>query len=284
MTRYIFFAIVMAALLLTGCGQPETQVEFVRSECGDSTLLAPNHPSKSPVCHARISLVMLKPTAGGKSTEAIKLINQYIIHELLPDNPQATPDNAAQLYIAQQTDEFSKLVRDIYDEDLRLITEQMESQSDSDQHIVRQSMIASYSYTYDIQTEAHIGYADSVVCYTIRAYEYTGGAHGMTTFTTLTFSLKTGDLISPVEVFRDDTSDALCDRIYKKILKQQNVKSEQELQELGFVERDDLFLPNNMLLDPDSIHFLYNAYDIAPYVFGEIRVGFRYAELKDLIR
>lgn len=45
-----------------------------------------------------------------------------------------------------------------------------------------------------------------------------------------------------------------------------------------------MYVTNNFILGKDSIFFLYNNYEIAPYYKGRSRIGFDYDELKDLLK
>ena len=45
-----------------------------------------------------------------------------------------------------------------------------------------------------------------------------------------------------------------------------------------------IFITNNIILGKDSITFLYNRYEIAPYALGDIEISLDYNTLKDIMK
>lgn len=276
--------LVLTALLLTCCGHSGTNITFHVTELNDSVMLVPKNPRKSPVCEVGIRLTTLQAPAGDRHETVVQAINRYIIDELLPGCRGASVQEAAKRYVGQQMKEFTRQVKDIYYEDLAYMNEDsLHATGDSlDESLIRLA-IARYCYDYRIDSHAYIGREDTIVCYQFSSYEYTGGAHGLTTATDLSFSLTDGHVIRPSEIFRTGTQDELCNRLTRKLMQMQKVKTLEQLQELGFLDIAEMFVTNNMLLGKDSITFHYNPYEIAPYVFGDICIAMTYEELSDLL-
>lgn len=100
-------------------------------------------------------------------------------------------------------------------------------------------------------------------------YEYTGGAHGMTTRTSDTWSLEGRKRLTLSDLFPDDFD-------YKKYLTTDIINQiNKEISEGNNVYFDDYaklvienFNVNNFYLTPDGIVIYFQHYDIAPYSSG----------------
>lgn len=116
-------------------------------------------------------------------------------------------------------------------------------------------------------------------------YTFTGGAHpnGFERF--LNINPQTGELYSLGDLFVPDAEKKLTTVGEEIFRKQKDLKPNQSLGEAGYFFQDDKFyLNNNFLINPEDITFLYNAYEIAPYVMGPIELKIPYASIKDLVR
>lgn len=278
--HYILY--FFTALLFMSCQGNNKVVEFSETEYTDSVLLAPNNPKESPVCQSSIKLILLQAVEGSQLTENVEKINRYIIDEMLPNTRGAKVEDAAKIFVKEQIKEFANSVKNLYYEDLDYFYEN-NSQSDEEFEENKRFLIDQYCYESKINTEAHIGYADSVVCYKMVAYIYSGGAHPITVTTATSFSLKNGQPIRPVDLFRPETTSALIDRLTQRLMEMQNAESIEELQEMGFLTIADMFVSTDMLLESRKIVFHYDPYELAPYVFGDIDIEFSYDELFDLM-
>ena len=277
-----YILIIITLLLLASCQGNNNLVEFYETEYTDSVLLAPNNPEESPVCSSSIKLTLLQASEQSQLADNVEKINRYIIDELLPNTDGAKKEEAAKLFVKEQMREFANSVKNLYYEDLEYFYENND-QADEEYEENKKYLIERYCYESNISTEAHIGYADSVVCYKMMAYIYSGGAHPITITTNTSFSLKNGQPIRPIDIFRAGTNSALMDRLTKKLMEMQNAHSLSELQEMGFLTIADMFVSTDMLLEPNKIVFHYDPYELAPYVYGDIDIEFSYDELSDLM-
>ena len=136
---------------------------------------------------------------------------------------------------------------------------------------------------YYLKSDARNG-KDGIVCYTVNYEAYEGGAHPYHITSVVNFDEKSGKEITLQDVFTENCDSLLTDRLTRRLAEQQGVASLQELQDKGYLYMCDMFITNNFMLDKDSIFFIYNIYEIAPYALGESHIGFKYDELKDLLK
>lgn len=114
--------------------------------------------------------------------------------------------------------------------------------------------------------------------YLIYKYIYTGGAHGLDSEKGLTFRLSDGEPVTEEELFRKDYKTELS-----KILRRNLPKSvSKEVYNMLFVR--DIEPNGNFYVDPDGITYIYERYEIGPYVSGLVRVSVPWSELKDILK
>lgn len=134
---------------------------------------------------------------------------------------------------------------------------------------------------YTLNSSASEGYKDCI-CYVIDYEIYSGGAHPSSIISCVNIDKSTGKEIALQDIFADDTEEELTGRLIQRLAKQHGVNSIEKLQALDYLTFGDMYVTNNFLLDKDSIIFIYNNYEIAPYYKGRSRIGFAYNELTDL--
>lgn len=111
----------------------------------------------------------------------------------------------------------------------------------------------------------------SYAVYNISTYVFSGGAHGMSTNSYLTYDFKTGQILNTANTFVAGSDGKLLDAIKTTLMQDNHVDSLDQLNECGFFP-DQIFVTDNFYLDGYYIVFHYNPYDIAPYSTGSVNV------------
>ena len=135
----------------------------------------------------------------------------------------------------------------------------------------------------DVKGRTVTGYK-GYVSYIMTREEYYGGAHPGTVSTIACFDPATGTEITLKDIFKEGYEDTLVTRLTDKLLKDNNVSTIEELCEKGYSLDVDFYITNNFILGKDSITFLYNRYEIAPYALGDISIALDYETLKDIMK
>lgn len=100
---------------------------------------------------------------------------------------------------------------------------------------------------------------------------YTGGAHPNTAVLYKTLDLKSGNEINTYK-WLGDTSNLKVE-ILKGIKKQMKLVDTTDLKEKGFfITDEELMISKQILIEKDSISFMYNTYEIAPYSYGNFDI------------
>lgn len=100
-------------------------------------------------------------------------------------------------------------------------------------------------------------------------YEFTGGAHGLSSTISMLFHRGTGDMV----FFRDLVGPAIkkvTSIVEKHFRKQRNIPARQSLKKAGYWFDKGFTIPDNIRFDGDNLLLIYNPYEVAPYAFGTI--------------
>ena len=98
--------------------------------------------------------------------------------------------------------------------------------------------------------------------YCVTSDDYTGGAHGMYANSYLVFDMKTGGIVRE-EDFLDTDADELLELIYDSILDNLDEDMWDAIYEVPT-------LNGNFRVDDEGVCWVYNPYEIGPYVLGAL--------------
>lgn len=128
--------------------------------------------------------------------------------------------------------------------------------------------------------------ADRYVTYSEDSYLYFGGAHGMPFYYCATFDRNTGARFG-FRMFNNH--DALCELVKQGIVEQhfgeEFTEEDFDLDMMLLLGEDEAFpLPsNNPWIESDSVHFIYNPYEIAAFAAGMPECAFPYSVIEKFL-
>lgn len=130
-----------------------------------------------------------------------------------------------------------------------------------------------FRYYYEVKGNAVEDAADGILSYQVDVETYEGGAHGSHWVRYRNFDKKTGKQLALQDVVPDEKRQDVLEAMMEKLCADNDVENVAQLQEqTGITVLGDLYLTNNFRLKGDSIEFLFNQYEIAPYSAGIICV------------
>jgi len=114
-------------------------------------------------------------------------------------------------------------------------------------------------------------------------YEFTGGAHGNSTTSVTYVSKDTGKELSFASDMISDlpTFEKIAEKYFRKIRK---IPAKRSLKKAGYLFDQGFGLSENIILTNDAVTLIYNPYECAPYVMGEIRVSIPLKDVANFIR
>ena len=263
------FLIVLGLLGATGCdwigpSNDSPYNHIFREEAAHLT-----DDASSPFCDFSIDYTYLEDENDSIAT----LINQAIQREWLGDDyanllPEVAVDSFMHVYIRDYRQEVGKL----YGAD--------RAQATSEEEIPNW-----YNQTYSLVTFVEEGRGGTVNA-SANYFVDMGGAHPNQWSRWMNFDFVSGKHLTQEEVFlpsaKADIEKLLLDKLIRQQAEQhpeENVASLEDLQQLGFLQMTNMYIPDNFLLGKEAVLFLFNRYDIAPYSAGEIVIEVPYEEI-----
>lgn len=114
---------------------------------------------------------------------------------------------------------------------------------------------------------------EDVLTYQTTTDCYLGGAHGSYVVHYYNFDKKSGKLLGIEDVIPAEKEMLVLMAMEEQLCADWDAKDLEDLQEqTGITSLGELYLTNNFCLRNDSIEFLFNQYEIAPYAAGLISV------------
>lgn len=177
------------------------------------------------------------------------MINDYLITECLKQ-PAGTPPDSAVAYYARQNEREAE-------------------DSFCWMHFATVSGKASYGF-------------DCIVNYTFDEEIYDGGAHPICNTKLYCFNALTGNRVTIDDVVTSEGKSHIPQLLTNRLMEQNGVDNIDDLNSLCIEEIS--YISGNIALEQDSILFLYNVYEIAPYMFGSYPIRLGYDELRPYLR
>jgi len=141
----------------------------------------------------------------------------------------------------------------------------------------------AYNYEYFVSTRTQEG-AEGILNYIGDIYLYGGGEHGIRQTIVKNLQVKSGAIIQLSDLFVPGYEKKLQEILIEELCEQQNVKDLQALQEQGIFIDGRIYIPENFILEKNSITFIYCEDEIASHEMGEIRVKLKNRKLKEILK
>lgn len=120
------------------------------------------------------------------------------------------------------------------------------------------------------------------ICFELRSYLYSGGAHGYGSTSFLNINPKTGEELPRKKLFKNKRE--LTDFAEQKFREQQKITKDESINATGYWFDDEKFyLPESAGFTQDSLIFIYNQYDIASYADGPIELKIAMKEVEPFL-
>jgi len=136
----------------------------------------------------------------------------------------------------------------------------------------------SWDYSMKIYNET-----PKILCLSAESYSFMGGAHPNSFTNYFNISKETGDTISLTALLSPGFETKLNALIDKKYREMKGLKPHDNLMTKGDLFENKITFNYNVAVTKDGLLFYYNAYEIAPYAVGPIKISLNKAELGDLI-
>ncbi|MDB5133527.1 MAG: hypothetical protein JWP37_130 [Mucilaginibacter sp.] len=118
----------------------------------------------------------------------------------------------------------------------------------------------------------------------VEGYTYTGGAHGENDTYFINWDTKANKNILLRDILIDGYNGKLTQVAEQIFRKQEKLSDTSSLATNYFFKGNKFSLPDNYLVTPLGIKFLYNVYTIKPYAAGQTELFVPYSQIKSFIK
>ena len=247
-------------LLLASCRQNEEQVLTFDTFTIDKTV-ALSDEERSPQCSMSLTLAYATEANGHRA----EVLNNYVIKRLF-DKQDISMQTAAEEFIKQYTTNYKSDMLPLYNQDRADTTRR-----------------AWFEYHFIITTETRPG-SKGTTAYLATVDYYEGGAHGINQLLTMNFETETGQKLELKDIFTDGYEKQLTTILCNALQQKTGAKSLAELKNKGYLLSMEMFPSENFILDEETITFVYNPYEIAPYAMGTTELTIPYNDIQHLLK
>jgi hypothetical protein len=122
-----------------------------------------------------------------------------------------------------------------------------------------------------------------LLTYCLDVNEYTGGAHNIYASNFENYDLKKMKTLRLNDLFVAGYTNKLTALIIRQLMKDKEVKTQEELTEKGYGSTGSIAPTENFFFDDKGISFFYNVYEIAPFALGTVTIHLSFSQLKGLM-
>lgn len=125
----------------------------------------------------------------------------------------------------------------------------------------------------------------AILSFEVYEYSYMGGAHGNYVSIYHNYNLKTGEKLTLSDIIEPSKIDKLTSIGNSIFRKTKGLSETKNLEEVGYWFIDGKFsLNENFIITENSLKFMYNPYEIAPYAEGQTEIEIPYSTIKDILK
>ncbi len=220
----------------------------------------------------------------GKTDFSPYAVSVELSYPVMVDYPDANVENKVNSYITNVY-LYESLEEDNGYPDLEnridSFIEEYQQEIEADSEIFK-----DYKPVYENDELTDIAFnSDNILSLEIEEYLFTGGAHGNSSYSLVSFDLQTGKQIKLDDIFNGDYMKKLNEVGEKIFRKNFLADSTQSLYDQGFFGFENGFeLNDNFDLYKGGIKFQFNPYEAGAYVLGAPEVFIPYSEIREFIR
>ncbi|MBP5456789.1 MAG: DUF3298 domain-containing protein [Paludibacteraceae bacterium] len=260
---FSFSAWLAIALLLCGCSQKEKKnvanpIQF------QTYTLQKEFKGDSIIPPIAVDLRVEYPTQYPDRT-ILKKIQLAVLRSVLGDKAINNP-----------ADEMEKMAENIINEHKEKIMELTNNPQIEDGDCL--------SNTYHQTSQEVLFNQDGILTIQTADSSHYGGSKGIKFLYYNNFDLKTGNDLKYSDLFIEDSEEMLSSFIIQKLMVDNQIEDESQLEENGFIDLSEIKPINNFKLDTDGITFVYNPSEIACLALGIIKVTLSYEEIRLLMK
>ena len=262
--------VAMALLCLVACNPKEKTEPLTFSQINKEQKASLVQDAENPHCRIKVSYQYINTPKDSINESITRQINCRVLGE---EYQALAPEVAVDSLMHNYVRNYQKEVKGYYDEEIAHGADVKD-------------LPAWFNYSHELNTEVEV-VDNRYINYRANIFTYQGGAHPNEWEYWMCFNQQSGKHIRIEDIIERKHTEAVKDMVLKELIKhmatiypKEKITTVDDLIRLQLPNFSDLFLSENFKMDNDSITFLYNKYDIAPYVFGKFIVALPIQELE----
>ena len=254
-------------LLLGACKRESKQVGDLKFD--NITLEESRHlfaDTSKPHAEVKINFSYVKESSDEKMKDSINhLLQALVLGKKYASQP---PQEAVRLFTDNYFNTYTKDLEPMYN------SEMAEAGSAPDE--------VWYSYQYENETKVEY-YDKHLLTYRFYMEEFTGGAHPVYFTYFQNIDLRTLKQIELNDLLIGEYDEELTEMLVAQLMEDVGASTKEELEEMGYGTTAEIIPTENFKLIPGGICFLYNIYEIAPYVIGPVEIDLSFKQLEPIL-
>ena len=262
-----FFVMLTFGIYFCACKQESRLVGNLKFD--NITLEESQHlfdDASKPEAKMKINFSFIKESSDEKMKDSVN----HMLQKLVFGEKHATqdPQQAVRLFADNYFSTYHKDLEPMYREEN---TEMGEAPNE-----------VWYSYEYETETKVEY-YNKHLLTYRFYMEEFTGGAHPVYFTYFQNIDLRTLKQIELNDLLIGEYDDELTEMLIAQLMEDVGASTKEELEEYGYGTTADIIQTENFKLTPGGISFLYNIYEIAPYVIGPVEIDLSFKQLDPIL-
>ena len=266
--KYSIFCFVLATMILTTSCKHKEVLSIDNNITFDTIRVTTNYhidnDSTKPSCNLKLTFIYPKACENAAILDSI----QHIFNAAFLDETYGyySPQEAIKMY--------SKSYIENYKSDFDVFYTEKISIDESDKY---------FSY-YETITNKILFNKDNILSFQVTQTNYKGGADSYEFVKNFVIDLNTGLQITESDLFNNGFENSLTPIFKEYILRNNQVKTLNELDNLGYFGVDEIIPNGNILIDDKGITYTFNKGEYSAYKLDPIMITIPYPEVAFLMK
>ena len=234
----------------------------------------------NPYCDISVEFIYPISSSGAN----VATVQQFFIQNMLGDAfVEMTSQAAVEAYVKSCIDNYT-YDAGTYRESVADLREWSELIPDAGLQDQEQRASGDFYSYYESLSNRIIYNRHGVLSFQVEQSNSKGGATSFVSFRNWVMDVNSGKQVTEIELFRAGYDQALQNLIIASLLEQNNVKSVEELEDLGFYGIQEIVPNRNFLLTDKGITYTYNKGEYSAYQLDAPEVFIPYSAIRSLLR
>ncbi len=270
--RYFILLAVLSSAILHSCkynlsNDKDNNITFDTVRISDNYQI--DNDSTMPSCNLKLTFIY--PVSYEDNPSMLDSLQDIFISNFL-DPSYATLKSTPLKALEKYKDTYIKNY--LHDIDVFYRNKNRESHDDGEK----------YLSFYETVVNSILYNKNDILSFQISQTNYKGGTSSYLLLKNYSIDLKTGKVIFEKDIFNTDYEKALSEVFKEHLLRDNNVKTIADLEDIGYFGIDEINPNENLLIDDKGITYIFNKGEYSTYKLDPITIVIPYDEVEYLLK